>query len=481
MCEVWKNSRHPLIAAIFVCNPELMKLILQNLCDINENIYGHLSPLLIAIYLQSLIGTKLIVSMGADINRPCIHGRTPLMNSTSDYDICCYLISQGADINHQDREGFTALHLGISNSTKSCTHNLINAGADLKIQNNEGMNALTWAAINLNAEELNRLIEQPAYSVLDMIETFEILNASCVCAQKLTLEGWQKALEIRRVYDLPKNCQIPAQEILDFSQEFTTEIELERIKDDPLRLGFQGILIIERILGRNNRQYIKFLLQTALIAKKRNNLDKVKQLIAHIQENCQETSFVTVNFYYFNKLFNEFAKDKNSEFFFEYGGFTLFKMIVRATLKMWIIVKEHVFINPYLIDGGYTDLVDTALFMISAIRYCNLFHSDVGQFKEEVNKLVREDIRLLYHQSILHRAIKLMKKNLWSTVDLLRLLLESGADGNAKDCFERTPLVYATMNVPEMLLDEVLTLFNGYGIYSESEQSKDRFSIDDTK
>ena len=464
MCEVWKNTRHPLIAAVIVNNLDLIKLILQNLYDINDNIFGHLSPLMIAIYLGNLMTVETLVAMGAEIDQPCIHGQTPLMISTSDNDICCFLSRWNVNINHQDEEGFTALHLAVTEGSKPCTNSLINAGADVKIRNNEGMNPLTWAAINLNIEEVIRLMEQSAYSVLDKIETLEIINACCIFSKKISLLGWKKALQMRTQNGLPKNCDILLYEILDFSQEFTTEMQLETIGYHPLRLAFQGILVIERILGRNNRVYIKVLLQTAVIAEQRKKFVKLQQLIDYIQDYCQDSSYVALNFLYFNNLFNEIAKYNDTAIFFEYGGFTVFKIIAQATINMWTFVKHNVYTNPFLIDRHYSELVDTFLYMTSAIRYFILFPPYLGQFEEEVKKVVREDVRLLIHQSLLHRAIKLMKTNRWSTVDLLRLLLESGADGNAKDYFQRTPIVYVSLNVPESFLNEVLTLFKEYGI-----------------
>ena len=481
MLEIWKNTRHPFIAAIRLGNKELMKLILRNMYDINDNIYGHLSPLMMAVYLRSLISVQLIVSMGADINRPCIHGRTPLMNSTFDYDICCYLISQGANVNQQDEEGFTALHLAVTNYIMPCITPLINAGADVRIRNHEGMNPLTWAAMNINDEAVCRLFFQQSYSKLDLIESLEILNACCVCVQNVTLMGWKKALQTRVREGLPKKCQIHAQEIFDFSQEFTTETELETIGDNLLLLAFQGILVIERILGQNNRLYLQILLQTALIAKQRRNFDKLKHLIYYIQEYCQETSFVALNYFYFNNLFNEIAKCCDVEFCFEYGGFTLFKIIVQATVKMWTVVKDQVYKNPFLVDRLYCELVDTFLYMTSAVVYLNLYQPYVNQFKKEVSKVVRVDPRLLHRQSLLHRVIKFMVTNPWNLIPLLRVLLETGADGNAKDCFQRTPIVYAFQNVTETLLNEVLTLFKEYGLDPMFEHSEEHFLVDSTE
>ena len=477
MIDIWKKSWHPLIAAIHIGNQNLIAQIVLYLNDINDNINGLFTPLMIGTFLGSLISVKLIVTLGADINRLGFHRRSPLMESTFDSEICRFLISQGANVNHQDEEGCTALHIAVTGRRIESVIHLIKAGTDVKLKNFEGMNSLIWATINVNIPAIYRLINQPAYTNLDRIEAFEILNACIVCTQERFVMFWTQALVMRNVQGFPKNCQIPAQEILDLSQEFTTERELEDLIHSPLHLAFQGILVIERILGKNNRVYLQVLLQTALIAYQQNHFLKLKELINYIHKYCQETSFVAPNLSYFKSLFEEISKQSNSGFF-EYGGFALFKLIAKSTVEMWATYKDHINSFPFLHDNHHYEFVDTFLYMTSTIIDMNISHLYIWQFRKEVEKVVRKDVKVLVHQSILHRAIKLTKLTPWSTVELLRVLLESGAQINSKDYIRRTPVMYALKHVPDDILIDVLALFSEYEFHPDCRNNEDFTAMD---
>ena len=479
MSEVWEKTWHPIIAAMHIGNPVLIALILHSLHDINNNVNGLFTPLMISTLFGSLISVKLTVALGANVNRLCFHRRSPLMESTSDSEVCSYLISQGANVNQQDEDGCTALHLAVAGRPIESVIHLINAGTDVSIQNYEGMNALIWATMNLNVMAVDYLINQPAYSNLDRIEAFEILNACFVCARDSFLIFWKHALVMRNIQGFPKNYQIPAQEILDLSQEFTTERELENLIHSPLHLAFQGILVIERILGKNNRLYLQVLLQTALIAYQQNHFLKLKELINYIHKYCQETSFVTPNLSHFKTVFEEIAKESDSEFFFEYGGFTLFKFIAQQTVKMWKVNKDLIYRYPFLVYNHHHVIIDTFLYMTSTIVNMNLSQLYSGQFREVVKNLVKEDVKVILHQSILHRAIKLTKLTPWSTVELLRVLLESGAQINSKDYIRRTPVMYALKHVPDDILIDVLALFSEYGFHPDCRNNEGFTAMDD--
>ena len=82
---------------------------------------------------------------------------------------------------------------------------------------------------------------------------------------------------------------------------------------------------------------------------------------------------MSFDFFYFYNLFIEIAKGYDSEICLQYGGFTLFEITVQATVKMWTVVKDHVYENPFLVERLHSELVDTFLYMTSAIGYLLLF------------------------------------------------------------------------------------------------------------
>ena len=72
-----------------------------------------------------------------------------------------FLIKSGYvnNINKQYGDGFTALHLIISNDHKKCLELFIKSGADLNIQTDYGQTALHWASIHGHKEITKLLIK----------------------------------------------------------------------------------------------------------------------------------------------------------------------------------------------------------------------------------------------------------------------------------------------------------------------------------
>jgi len=64
---------------------------------------------------------------------------------SGDYAEVKRLIGEGADVNAQNSEGWTALMLASDQENPAIAKLLIDEGADVNIQDNEGWTALLWA------------------------------------------------------------------------------------------------------------------------------------------------------------------------------------------------------------------------------------------------------------------------------------------------------------------------------------------------
>ena len=206
------------------------------------------------------------------------------------------------------------------------------------------------ASVNINYQTVQDLCELDEYSQKEKIEALEILSACLVGCGCPNISYWFRALEMRNPR-FPKIIHFPTQNILDFSREFTTKEDLESLQADKLKLAFQGILVIDRILGRNNVVYLRQLLQTAFIAKGENML-KVQQLIDYILQYCQVTSgyIICSCLHYLKILFTEIFSNGNPGNIFENGTFDLFKIIARATAEMWFLVKDKFYRTPLFVN-----------------------------------------------------------------------------------------------------------------------------------
>ena len=201
-----------------------------------------------------------------------------------------------------------------------------------------------------------------------------------------------------------------------------------------------------------------------MIAENKNNLEKVQHLINYILQYCQETPthIVADCSKLFQNLFTNISSNDNLGDVFENGEFDLFKIIVRATVKIWLSIKHKYNRTLFISHFEYSELADSFLYITAKIKSMNLPEDFKEQFNDVVVQLVKEDIRFIHHQSLLRRIIKSTETETWASVELMGLLLESGADIQSKDYFQRTPLMYALKYRPDDHIREILELFIEY-------------------
>ena len=461
--DSWNKGIHPLINALKANCFQMIFLISRNLWDINDNIRGYYTPLVCAVKNSDIRYVRLILLLGADVNKPCMSGISPLIASVFNSRICSFLLSKNPNLNHQDDDGNTALHIAAAKAQRQSAQLLINADADVLIRNNERMMPLMVASVNLNYQIVMDLCEHDKYSQIEKIEALEVLSACSVGFPSTNINSWFRALEMRNPR-FPKIKDVPTQKILDFSREFTTKKELKHLLADQLKLAFQGILVIERILGRNNFVYLRLLLQTTLIAENKNKLEKFQQLMDYIVKHCQETPAHIIRncLYYFKIIFTKIFSNANPGNIFENGTFDLFKIIARASVVIWQSVKDKFYETPTFLYIYYSEGANYILYITENIRKMDLHEDYEGQFNEVVQQLVKEDRLLIHHHSLLHHVLRSSPTEDWASVELIRLLLKSGADINSKDYYRRTPLMYALMYAPDDRIQEILELFIEY-------------------
>jgi predicted Fe-Mo cluster-binding NifX family protein len=89
---------------------------------------------------------EMLIANGADVNKQCLHGWTPLHNAalSGDEAIVKLLIAHKANINVQNNLGDTPLHCALQKGQKNAARILINSGADTTIKNNKGEAALQY-------------------------------------------------------------------------------------------------------------------------------------------------------------------------------------------------------------------------------------------------------------------------------------------------------------------------------------------------
>ena len=104
---------------------------------------------------------KEFVSNGANVNAQDRNGFTPLLLATRHKEIVDFLISQGADINFQGNSqfsGVTPLMRATVFRHKDAVDLLLSRGADINAKSNRGGNTALMSAINEDAKEIAELL-----------------------------------------------------------------------------------------------------------------------------------------------------------------------------------------------------------------------------------------------------------------------------------------------------------------------------------
>ena len=107
---------------------------------------------------------KLLISKGADVNMENRMGWSPLRTGVqnSRRAIVELLIAQGADVNAKDNRGQTPLHVAVTLGQKEVVELLIAKGADVNVMGSRGDNALSLAQKRKQTEIVDLLLKHGA-------------------------------------------------------------------------------------------------------------------------------------------------------------------------------------------------------------------------------------------------------------------------------------------------------------------------------
>jgi ankyrin repeat protein len=159
--------------------------LIDNLSNINVNIYLTNTPLLLAVKNRNYSLASLLISRGADVNaKDHFFGNTPLIISScfGDLDIMKLLIENGADLNIQNNRGYTALLSSYEPNVlgqdyyaqNDVVDLLLQYGADPNIENKNGCTAISFSIFrncctgyHHDFEEINHGINENVKKLID--------------------------------------------------------------------------------------------------------------------------------------------------------------------------------------------------------------------------------------------------------------------------------------------------------------------------
>ncbi len=143
-----------------------IKNLLSDGAEVNTSDWGGgLTPLLEAAFRGHLESVKLLIHSGANINAATKHyGNTAIELAMSNNcpEIVSFLLSKGADIHQCDSQGGNALLWAVEGKVTNIIREILELKPNLDHQNMNGLTALHLAVIRKNVEIVNLLIQNGA-------------------------------------------------------------------------------------------------------------------------------------------------------------------------------------------------------------------------------------------------------------------------------------------------------------------------------
>lgn len=143
---------------------ELRSFIINNYIDLNDENEIGLLPIVFASNNGKISTVKLLLELGADINKKNSQGYTALMVA-KDEELIRYLLEHGAKTEIKNLFGSTALHLSVSQKNQKKTELLIRYGANVNAENKQREtmpSPLHHAIVNMNYHAVELLIDSGA-------------------------------------------------------------------------------------------------------------------------------------------------------------------------------------------------------------------------------------------------------------------------------------------------------------------------------
>lgn len=440
-------------------------------------IKGTLTSSLLSSYFVSIL-VEFLVDSGANFKLPNFNGGTCLINSVQSIELCKFLISKGADVNARDIQNKTALHYAIQEHRLGTTQLLLDHGANPFTNSRYGDDALQTACLKGAYEIFEYLRSKIHYSPERIANALELLGSTVLTGdQQVHNESqaifyWQEAMEIRLRENVPK-VVLPPREAFGNVTEFVTVDELNsRIRLDLDEMRIQSLIVSERILGEQHKDFLFRLLYRGAFFADSMRYDSclklwILSLEIRIKKNTllhSDTVFVTQAIV--RLMLNLNLKD--AEFIpFEVQGqpqlpcfeevFKVFNILTTDIAES----KRLLAIRP--IYKKQQDNFDKMLKCITHLIYLMVATSDGTEEKlhmihSSVFKIVKHDIRTSNQDTLLHMCVSRLNyvkhgyfadqnitKSVFPNLDVVKLLLKCSAKVNARNECRSTALFIASI------------------------------------
>lgn len=501
----------PLWAASAAGHLAVVRSLLRRGASVNRTTRTNSTPLRAACFDGHLDVVRYLVGEHkADLEVANRHGHTCLMISCykGHREIARYLLERGAQVNRRSAKGNTALHDCAESGSLEILQLLLGCHARME-RDGYGMTPLLAASVTGHTNIVEYLIqEQPGHGQLSgtelpgegssqmagnhcstpeeaepyesccptsreaAVEALELLGATYVDKKRDllgALKHWRRAMELRHQGGdyLPK--PEPQQLVLayDYSREVTTPQELEALITDPDEMRMQALLIRERILGPSHPDTSYYIRYRGAVYADSGNFERCIRLWKYAldmqQNNLEPLSPMTASsFLSFAELFSYVLQDRSAK-----GnlGMQLGFADLMGVLSKGVREVERALQLPKEPGDSaqFTKAIAIILHLLYLLEKVECTPSQEHLKHQTVYRLLKCAPRGKNGFTPLHMAVDKETTNvgryrvgIFPSLQVVKVLLDCGADPDSRDFDNNTPLHVAAQNNCPAIMDALI-------------------------
>jgi hypothetical protein len=392
--------------------------------------------------------------------------------------LCKFLLSKGADVNARDIQNKTALHYAIQEHRLETTQLLLEHGANPFTKSRYGDDALQTACLKGAYEIFEYLRSKINFTPDRIVNALELLGSTILTGdqhnhnESQAMAYWRQAMEIRLRENVVKEI-LPPRDSFNNAPEFTSVEELNSIAMDLDDMRIMSLIVSERILGTQHKDFLfRLLYRGAFFADSMRYDSCLKLWILSLQIRIEKNTLLHSDTVFVTQAIVRLMLNlnlKDAEFIpFEVHGqpelpsFDEIMKVFNLLTEDIDEAKRLLSIRP--VYKKQQDNFDKMLKCITHLIYLMITTAGDDETKLHlvhtgVFKIVKHDIRTSNQDTLLHMCVSRLNyvkhgyfadhnitaRSVFPNLDVVKLLLNCNAKVNARNECRSTPLFIASI------------------------------------